>query len=108
MTTLKMENKNKEQQIQEISILEQNLQNLLFQNQAFQMEISETNAALKEIQDSKEVFKIVGQLMIKSEPEKVKEELLNKEKLLSLRIKSIENQESEMSKQLESLKKKVL
>ncbi|MBU1501488.1 MAG: prefoldin subunit [Nanoarchaeota archaeon] len=103
-----MENKNKEQQIQEISILEQNLQNLLFQNQAFQMEISETNAALKEIQDSKEVFKIVGQLMIKSEPEKVKEELLNKEKLLSLRIKSIENQESEMSKQLESLKKKVL
>lgn len=72
------------------------------------MEISETNAALKEIQDSKEVFKIVGQLMIKSEPEKVKEELLNKEKLLSLRIKSIENQESEMSKQLESLKKKVL
>ncbi|MBU2503509.1 MAG: prefoldin subunit [Nanoarchaeota archaeon] len=103
-----MENNNKEQQSQEISTLEQNLQNLLFQNQAFQMEISEVKAAMKEIEGSKEVFKIVGQLMMKSNPESVKEELSNKEKLLSLRIKALENQESELTKRLETLKKQIM
>lgn len=98
---------NKERQIQEIQILEQNLHNLLLQKQAFQMEISETQAAKKEIKNSEDVFKIIGQLMIKAEKEKVEEELLNKEKLLDLRIKSIEKQEISLAKKLDSLRKEV-
>lgn len=98
---------NKEGKIQEIQILEQNLHNLLLQKQAFQMEISETQAAKKEIKSSEEVFKIIGQLMIKTEKEKVKEELLNKEKLLDLRIKSIEKQETSLVEKLDSLRKEV-
>ncbi len=98
---------NKERQIQEIQILEQNLHNLLLQKQAFQMEISETQAAKKEIKNSEDVFKVIGQLMIKAEKEKVEEELLNKEKLLDLRIKSIEKQETSLAEKLESLKKEV-
>lgn len=98
---------NKERQIQEIQILEQNLHNLLLQKQAFQMEISETQAAKKEIKNSEDVFKVIGQLMIKAEKEKVEEELLNKEKLLDLRIKSIEKQETSLTKKLDSLRKEV-
>ncbi len=98
---------NKERQIQEIQILEQNLHNLLLQKQAFQMEISETQAAKKEIKNSEDVFKVIGQLMIKAEKEKVGEELLNKEKLLDLRIKSIEKQETSLAKKLDSLRKEV-
>lgn len=98
---------NKERQIQEIQILEQNLHNLLLQKQAFQMEISETQAAKKEIKNSEDVFKVIGQLMIKAEKEKVEEELLNKEKLLDLRIKSIEKQETSLEKKLDSLRKEV-
>lgn len=97
-----------EQRIHEMQVLEQNIQNLLLQKQAFQMELSETRAAKKEIENSSEVFKIVGQLMIKSNVEKIKEELSNKEKLLDLRFKSIEKQESSMIEQLETLRKKVL
>jgi prefoldin beta subunit len=97
----------KERQIQEIQILEQNLHNLLLQKQAFQMEVSETQAAKKEIKTSKDVFKVIGQLMIKSEKEKVEEELLNKEKLLNLRIKSIEKQETSLAEKLDSLRKEV-
>jgi prefoldin beta subunit len=97
----------KERQIQEIQILEQNLHNLLLQKQAFQMEISETQAAKKEIKNSEDVFKVIGQLMIKAEKEKVEEELLNKEKLLDLRIKSIEKQETSLAKKLDSLRKEV-
>ena len=101
--------KDKERKIQEMHILEQNLQNLLFQKQAFQMELSETLAAKKEIEKSGEdVFKIIGQLMIKTDREKMKEDLSNKEKLLDLRIKSIEKQEGSLAGKLEGLGKEVL
>jgi prefoldin beta subunit len=98
-----------ENKIQEMQILEQNLQNMLYQKQAFQMEISENKAALEEIEKSNEdVFRIVGQLMIKSDRKKILEELQNKDKILSLRIKSIENQENSMVERLESLKEEVI
>lgn len=95
--------------LQEMQILEQNLQNLLLQKQAFQMELSETTTALKEIEKSSdEVFKIIGQLMIKTEKKKVKDELLNKEKILDLRIKSFEKQEDYLSAQLDKLREEVM
>ena len=67
---------NQDQKIQEMQLLEQNLQNILMQKQAFQMEQAETDSAVKEIESAgDEVFKIIGQLMIKSDKEKIKEEL---------------------------------
>jgi len=99
--------KDKERKIQEIQIIEQNLYNLLLQKQAFQMEISETRAAKKEIETSKDIFKMVGNLMIKADKEKIKEELLNKEKLLNLRIKSLEKQENSLTEKRNSLRKEV-
>ncbi len=99
----------KEQKIQEIQMLEQNLQNLLFQKQAFQMESSETESALTAIESSgEEVFKIIGQLMVKTEKSKIKEELENKKKILELRIKTLENQETSLSKKLEELREEVM
>jgi len=100
---------NKERKIQEIQILEQSLQNLLLQKQAFNMEISETTAAKKEIEKAgDDVFKIIGQLMIKSDKSKVKEELSNKERLLDLRIKSLEKQELSFLEKIDSLRKEIL
>jgi len=101
-----MENNEK---IQEMQILEQNLQNLLLQKQAFDMELSETRGALKEIENTKdEVFKIIGQLMIKADKDKVKEELANKEKILSLRLSTIEKQEGSFTEKLTSLQEEVM
>ena len=99
--------KNKEKKIQEIQVIEQNLYNLLLQKQAFQMEISETQAAKKEIEKSEDIFKMVGNLMIKADKKKIKEELSNKEKLLDMRIKSIEKQESSLTEKRNSLRKEV-
>jgi prefoldin beta subunit len=97
-----------EKTIQEMQILEQKLQNSMLQKQSFQMELAETNSALEEIDKSgDEVFKIIGQLMIKSEKSKIKEELLNKLKILELRIKSFDKQESFLNEQLEKLREEV-
>jgi prefoldin beta subunit len=97
-----------ENKIQEMQILEQRLQNLILQKQAFQMELAETDSALNEIEKAgDDVFKIIGQLMIKSEKSKIKEELVNKKKILELRTKSFQKQEESLSKQLDQLREEV-
>ena len=91
-----------EKNIQEIQFLEQGLQNILYQKQAFQMELSETQDSLKELENSKdEVFKIIGQIMVKSEKSKMKEEMLTKIKIFELRIKNLEKQEASLSERME-------
>tara|TARA_Y100000296_G_scaffold83172_1_gene113522 strand:+ start:1345 stop:1668 length:324 start_codon:yes stop_codon:yes gene_type:complete len=102
-----MEDQNKK--IEEMQMLEQKLQDLFHQKQSFQMEFSETQASLKEIKDSKDdVFKIVGQLMVKADKLKVKGELENKEKILDLRIKTLEKQESSLMENLGKLREEVM
>lgn len=95
--------------IQEIQMLQQNMQSLMMQKQSFRFELSETQAALKEVENSgDEVFKIVGQLMVKSDKSKIKEELSNKEKLIELRVNSLDKQEQLLSENLEKLRDEVL
>ena len=101
------EEKNKN--IQEVQFLEQNLQNLFFQKPAFQMELTETQSALVEMQKSSEdAYKMIGQLMIKVPKSKIIEELSEKEKFLNLKIKNIEKQEKSFSENLEQLRRKIL
>jgi len=102
-----MENDN--QKIQEMQMLEQNLQNLLMQKQAFHMELSETATALVEVEKATDdVFKIVGQLMIKSDKKKVIEDLENKKKLLELRVETMDKQEKNLNEQAESLRDELM
>jgi len=94
-----------ENKLQEMQILEQRLQNSMLQKQAFQMELAETGSALRELEKSgEEVYKIIGQLMIKTEKNKIHEELLSKQKILELRIKSLEKQETSFSEKLEKIR----
>ncbi len=100
-----MENK----KIQEMQFLEHNLQNLLLQKQSFQLELSETTSALKELEHSgDETFKIIGQLMIKIEKSKIQKELEEKKKILNLRIKTIQGQETSLTKQLDFLREELV
>ena len=97
--------KDRNQKIQEMHALEQNIHNIVMQKQAFQMELSETKSALKEIEKSgDDIFKIIGQLMIKKDKSEIKKELENKEKLLDMRIKSFDTQENNLSEKLEKLR----
>ena len=98
-----------EKKLQEMQFIEQNLQNLLMQKQAFQLEFSETESAIKELEKSgDEVFKIIGQLMIKTDKKKITEELTNKKKLLDLRLNSLGKQEKTLSEQYMKLREEFL
>jgi prefoldin beta subunit len=98
-----------EKQFQEMQFLEQNLQNILMQKQAFQMELAESESALKEIKESKDdVYKIIGNLMIKTDKKKMQEELETKSKLLETRLKSLDAQEEKFSEKLTSIRDEMM
>jgi prefoldin beta subunit len=96
--------------IQEVQIMEQNLQQLLMQKQAFQMELNETDFALEELKTAEgEVFKIVGgQVIIKSSREKLQKELEHKKELINLRLKNIDKQEEEFAGYVEKLREEII
>ena len=97
------------QQIQELQMLEQSIQNLFLQKQAFQLELNETQKALEEIKDSRgDIFKIIGQLMIKTDGEKVEKELEGREKMLDLKLKSLEKQEKTIVERADDVRKEVI
>ena len=101
--------KETQEKIQELQEYEQNLHSLLMQKQAFQIELIETETALVEIVNSKEdIFKIIGNIMIKTEKKRVEDELKRKKELFSLRLKSIESQEKELTNKTEEIKKEIM
>lgn len=90
------------EKLQEFQILEQNLQNIFLQKQAFQVELNESQEASKEISNSgEEVYKIIGNIMVKAKKPELIKELEEKSQVLSLRLKSLNNQEKILSEKME-------
>jgi prefoldin beta subunit len=96
--------------IQEIQMLEQNFEQLMQQKHLFNMESSETDLAMKEVEKSEgDVFKLVGgQVVIKTSKEKLIVDLKHKKDIIELRMKSIEGQEKEFSDRMEQLRKEIM
>ncbi len=102
-------NSETQEKIQQLQIFEQNLQNLLLQKQAFQFELNDTENALGEVGKTKEeVYKLIGQVLIKSSKVEVEKELKQKKDILSLRIKAIEKQESQLKEEVEKIREEVM
>lgn len=102
-------NKETEEKIVQLQLLEQNLQNLLSQKQAFQAQSLEIDNALKEIKDTKDpVFKIIGNTMVSIEKPRLEEELSSKKEILGIKIKNFEKQEKIVKEKFESLQSEVL
>ena len=95
--------------IQELQMLEQAIQNILMQRQAFLLELNETNLALEELKTSgNEVYKIVGQLMLKTSKEESEKDLKSKKEILELKSKNLERQESGFKDKISKLRDEIL
>jgi len=100
-----------QESIAQLQIIEQNLQSLLMQKQAFQFEANETSSALDELKKAKpntEVFKIVGSLMFRSDKNDLEKDLQRKMDIINLRLKTIEKQEEELKNNLLSHRDEIL
>lgn len=102
-------NKETQEKIMQLQILEQNLQNTIVQKQNFQTQASEITNALKEVKETKDkVFKAIGTTMIAVDKNKIEKELSEKKEVLDLRIKNLEKQEKQFKEKFESLQSEVI
>ena len=98
-----------QKKIQGLQMLEQGYQNIVFQKQSFQVEVNETNTALSEVEKSKsDVFRVLGQVMVKADKNSLKKELKEKSDLLNLRMKTVERQELQMREEIERLRSEIM
>lgn len=101
-------NKDLQAKMQELQMLEHNLQSSLMQHQQMHGQMVELESATKELDTAKSAFKIIGNIMVATDPSKLKEELEDKKKIIDLRLKSFEKQEGQLRERATSLKTEVM
>ena len=101
-------NEETQEKVNNLSMLEQNGQQLAAQRQSFQTQLLEVESALEELGTSKEAYKIIGSIMVKTDASKLREELESKKKLLEVRIKSVEKQEESLKEKSKKLQEEVM
>lgn len=94
-----------EKNINQLQLIQQNLQTILMQKQQFQMQLNELDSALKELADTKQAFKIVGNIMVAGKKEALESELKGKKETLEIRIKNLEAQEKKLRQKVEEMQK---
>ena len=98
-----------EQKVSQLQILEHNMQNILIQKQNIQMQLLEIDNALNELGNLKdEPYKIVGNIMIKMEKAKVIKDLNSKKEMLELKLKRVDKQEDELRNKASELQQDIL
>jgi len=97
-----------EEKIGQIQLMQHNLENFSNQRQQFQIEQTETESALAELDKSSTAYRIIGNIMVLSDKELLKKDLEDKRQVLGIRINSIEKQESRIREKAEILQKEIM
>ena len=97
-----------QEKIAKLQALEQSMQQYVMKRQQFAQKLMEVSSALKEIENAPEMYKIVGNIMVKTDKETLSKELSERKEMADLRIKTLEKQESKVSEKVEELKTEVM
>ena len=100
--------KDLQEKIAKLQALEQSMQQYVMKRQQFAQKRIEVDAALKEIENAPEMYKIIGNIMVKTDKESLSKELSERKEMADLRIKTLEKQESKLSERVEELKTYVM
>lgn len=100
--------KENEQKIAQLQMYEQSLQNFLAQKQQFQMQLVEVDSALKQLENAKDSYKIVANIMVSADKEGLKKELNEKKEKIELRIKTMEKQEENIKEKAGKIREEVM
>jgi prefoldin beta subunit len=93
------------QRIQELQILEHNLQQLLMEKQTLQVELNEVSQALEEVKKSTgDIYKVLSGVMLLADKKIVGADLEERKKVLELRLKSLDKQESLVGEKTQKLR----
>lgn len=73
-----------------------------------QQSIIEVDSALKEVGETTEVYRIIGNIIVKQKAADVKKELTEKRETVQLRIGAIEKQEKQLEEKAKALQDEVV
>jgi len=99
-----------QEQVAKMQQSQQNLQSILAQKQQVEMENTESDRALEELQkanDDEQVFKYAGSILIKSDKKTLIEELEEKKELSKTKIIVLKKQEERLKVSLQEQEKKI-
>lgn len=96
-----------EEKINKLNLLEQNLRQFMQQKQAIQAQSLELESAISELDDS-ESFKLVGNILIKKDPKKLKEEMIAQKESTDANFRTLEEQEMKIRDKAEALRKEIM
>ena len=99
-----------QEQVAKMQQSQQNLQSILAQKQQVEMENTESDRALEELQkanDDEQVFKYAGSILIKSDKKTLIEELEEKKELSKTKIIVLKKQEERLKVSLQEHEKKI-
>jgi len=97
-----------QEKISQIQLIQQNLENFSMQRQQFQLQQTEIETALGEIENTTTTYKIIGNIMVLTDKDKLKKELDEKKEMLNIRINTIEKQEDKLKVKFEELQQEVM
>lgn len=101
-------NKETEQKISQLQNMEQNMQGFLQQKQQFQTQLLEIESAIKGMEGKEEAYKIIGNIMIKTQSEDLSKDLKEKKEMLEIRVKNVEKQEQLIKDKAKKLQEEVM
>ena len=99
-----------QEQIAKMQQSQQNLQSILAQKQQVEMENTESDRALEELQKAKDddhVFKYAGSIFLKSDRKTLIEELEEKKELSKTKVTVLQKQEDRLKSSLQEQEKKI-
>jgi prefoldin beta subunit len=103
-----MMNNELQEKINQLSMMEQSVQNFQLQKQQFQSQLMEVESAERELENASESYKIIGNIMVARKKEDLKKELSEKKEILKLRVETFEKQEHKIKEKAEHLQKEIV
>lgn len=97
-----------QEKITQLQFLEQNMHSVLNQKQTLQSQELELTNALEELEKSTgTTYKILGPIMISSNKVDLQKNLQLKKEMVDIRLKKVEEQESQIKEKIEAIQKDV-
>ena len=103
-----MSEKDAQESIGRLQMLEQQVQTMAMQKQQFQTQLFEVENALKELKDTKTAYKIIGNIMVLSDKDKLTKDLEQKKEIADLRIASLDKEEKKLKEKAKKLQEELL
>jgi len=94
---------------QEYITLQQQIRNVLIQKETIKLQLAEIDSALEELKNSREenVYKVVGNVMIKKSKNDVEKELREVKEDLQIRVNSLEKIEKDLIEKIKNIEEKL-